>query len=76
MQKRQIRMQDGCHLIFYTFEDEPAHRAKEQPDGNLEQPLAHHEKIGRCLFINDTLAEEKAAELRERVTPVAWGGEK
>jgi hypothetical protein len=34
MQKRQIRMQDGRYLIFYTFEDEPPRRAKEQRDGN------------------------------------------
>jgi hypothetical protein len=28
------------------------------------------------MFINDTLAEEKAAELRERVSVVAWSHEK
>lgn len=33
-------------------------------------------ETGAGMFINDTLAEEKAAELRERITPVAWGGEK
>jgi UDPglucose--hexose-1-phosphate uridylyltransferase len=33
-------------------------------------------ETGAGMFINDTLAEEKAAELRERVTPVTWGGEK
>jgi len=33
-------------------------------------------ETGAGLFINDTLAEEKAVELRERVTPVVWGGEK
>jgi UDPglucose--hexose-1-phosphate uridylyltransferase len=32
-------------------------------------------ETGAGMFINDTLAEEKAAELRERVTPVAWGVE-
>jgi UDPglucose--hexose-1-phosphate uridylyltransferase len=29
-------------------------------------------ETGAGLFINDTLAEEKAAELRSHVTPVAW----
>jgi UDPglucose--hexose-1-phosphate uridylyltransferase len=33
-------------------------------------------ETGAGMFINDTLAEEKAAELRERVTSVAWSGEK
>jgi len=33
-------------------------------------------ETGAGMFINDTLAEEKAAELRSHVTPVAWGGEK
>jgi UDPglucose--hexose-1-phosphate uridylyltransferase len=30
---------------------------------------------GSGMFINDTLAEEKAAELRRHVAPVVWGGE-
>lgn len=30
-------------------------------------------ETGAGLFINDTLAEEKAAELRRHVTPVVWG---
>jgi UDPglucose--hexose-1-phosphate uridylyltransferase len=30
-------------------------------------------ETGAGMFINDTLAEERAAKLRERVTPVAWG---
>ena len=30
-------------------------------------------ETGAGMFINDTLAEEKAAELRELVTPVVWG---
>jgi hypothetical protein len=43
MQKRQIAMQDGRYLIFYTFEDEPPSppaRAEEQRDGSdtEEQP--------------------------------------
>jgi UDPglucose--hexose-1-phosphate uridylyltransferase len=33
-------------------------------------------ETGAGLFINDTLAEEKAAELRGHISPVAWGGEK
>jgi UDPglucose--hexose-1-phosphate uridylyltransferase len=33
-------------------------------------------ETGAGMFINDTLAEEKAAELRERVTPVVWKSEK
>jgi UDPglucose--hexose-1-phosphate uridylyltransferase len=32
-------------------------------------------ETGAGVFINDTLAEEKAAELRQRITPVVWGGE-
>ncbi|HEX8722828.1 MAG TPA: galactose-1-phosphate uridylyltransferase [Pyrinomonadaceae bacterium] len=31
-------------------------------------------ETGAGLFINDTLAEEKAAELRSKVEPVVWGG--
>jgi UDPglucose--hexose-1-phosphate uridylyltransferase len=30
-------------------------------------------ETGAGMFINDTLAEEKAAELRSHVTPVVWG---
>jgi len=30
-------------------------------------------ETGAGMFINDTLAEEKAAELREKVSPVVWG---
>ena len=30
-------------------------------------------EMGAGIFINDTLAEEKAAELRSKVEPVAWG---
>jgi UDPglucose--hexose-1-phosphate uridylyltransferase len=30
-------------------------------------------EMGAGLFINDTLAEEKAAELRSKVEPVVWG---
>ena len=33
-------------------------------------------ETGAGFFINDMLTEEKAVELRERVTPVVWGGEK
>jgi UDPglucose--hexose-1-phosphate uridylyltransferase len=33
-------------------------------------------ETGAGMFINDTLAEEKAAELRERVQRVAWDSEK
>lgn len=33
-------------------------------------------ETGAGMFINDTLAEEKAAELRERVAPVTWASEK
>jgi UDPglucose--hexose-1-phosphate uridylyltransferase len=32
-------------------------------------------ETGAGMFINDTLAEEKAAELRAKVLPVVWGGE-
>ena len=32
-------------------------------------------ETGAGMFINDTLAEEKAAELRSHVTPVVWGEE-
>jgi UDPglucose--hexose-1-phosphate uridylyltransferase len=31
-------------------------------------------ETGAGMFINDTLAEEKAAELRSKVEPVKWGG--
>jgi len=31
-------------------------------------------ETGAGMFINDTLAEEKAAELRGKVLPVVWGG--
>jgi len=31
-------------------------------------------ETGAGMFINDTLAEEKAAELRSKVTPVEKGG--
>jgi UDPglucose--hexose-1-phosphate uridylyltransferase len=31
-------------------------------------------ETGAGMFINDTLAEEKAAELRSRVTPFSFGG--
>lgn len=43
MQKRQIKMQDGRYLIFYTFEDE-LHRAEEQ-QGNVaeDEPQAKPE---------------------------------
>ena len=30
-------------------------------------------ETGAGMFINDTLAEEKAAELRSKVLPVVWG---
>jgi UDPglucose--hexose-1-phosphate uridylyltransferase len=33
-------------------------------------------ETGAGMFINDTLAEEKAAELREHVQGVAWAEEK
>jgi UDPglucose--hexose-1-phosphate uridylyltransferase len=33
-------------------------------------------ETGAGLFINDTLAEEKAAELRGHISRVVWGGEK
>jgi len=32
-------------------------------------------ETGAGIFINDTLAEEKAAELRAHVTPIVWGEE-
>jgi UDPglucose--hexose-1-phosphate uridylyltransferase len=32
-------------------------------------------ETGAGMFINDTLAEEKAAELRGKVSPVVWAGE-
>ena len=32
-------------------------------------------ETGAGMFINDTLAEEKAAELRAHVTPIVWGEE-
>jgi UDPglucose--hexose-1-phosphate uridylyltransferase len=31
-------------------------------------------ETGAGVFLNDTLAEDKAAELRSKVSPVVWGG--
>jgi hypothetical protein len=105
MEKRQIKMQDGRYLIFYTFPETPAPSATDEKenqagstaersnDGNYEHYHSHIEfypplrtatklkylagsETGAGMFINDTLAEEKAAELRERVEQVVWNDEK
>ena len=62
---------DGCSYDYYHFHIE------------FYPPLRTPTKLkylagsetGAGMFINDTLAEEKAAELRAHVTPVAWPGE-
>ena len=37
MHKRQITLEDGRYLIFYTFEDEPA-PSTENPDAQRPEP--------------------------------------
>ncbi|MCA1850190.1 MAG: galactose-1-phosphate uridylyltransferase [Acidobacteria bacterium] len=66
------RPSDGGRYDHYHFHTEfyPPLRT-----ANKLKYLAGSE-TGAGMFINDTLAEEKAAELRSRVAPVVWGGEK
>lgn len=40
MQKRQITMEDGRYLIFYTFEDAPPPAAEEERGATEMQPEA------------------------------------
>ena len=66
------RPSDGANYDFYHFHIEfypPLRTATKL------KYLAGSE-TGAGMFINDTLAEEKAAELRERVHPAVWGGRK
>ncbi|MDQ3254970.1 MAG: galactose-1-phosphate uridylyltransferase [Acidobacteriota bacterium] len=65
------RPSDGKDYDFYGFHIEffPPLRA-----ANRLKYLAGSE-TGAGMFINDTLAEEKAAELRALVKPVAWSTE-
>ena len=65
------RPSDGNNYDFYHFHIEfypPLRTATKL------KYLAGSE-TGAGMFINDTLAEEKAAELRSKVLPVVWGGE-
>jgi UDPglucose--hexose-1-phosphate uridylyltransferase len=65
------RPSDGDNYDFYHFHIEfypPLRTATKL------KYLAGSE-TGAGMFINDTLAEEKAAELRSKVLPVVWGGE-
>jgi UDPglucose--hexose-1-phosphate uridylyltransferase len=64
------RPTDGDNYDFYHFHVEfypPLRTATKL------KYLAGSE-MGAGMFINDTLAEEKAAELRARISPVNWGG--
>lgn len=42
MRKRQIRLEDGRYLIFYTFEDAPPPAAEEQ-GADASEPRAEPE---------------------------------
>jgi UDPglucose--hexose-1-phosphate uridylyltransferase len=66
------RPSDGDNYDFYHFHIEfypPLRTATKL------KYLAGSE-TGAGMFINDTLAEEKAAELRRKITPVVWGSER
>ncbi len=65
------RPSDGGDYAHYNFHIEfyPPLRTKTKL-----KYLAGSE-TGAGMFINDTLAEEKAAELRAHITPVVWQGE-
>ena len=43
MQKRQITMEDGRYLIFYTFEDAPAHAEEKRGAADAVEPEAEPE---------------------------------
>jgi hypothetical protein len=58
MRSRRINIEGNRYLIFFTFADEPWLGAAANADAGL--------------YINDTLAEEKAAELRAHLEPVVW----
>ncbi len=62
------RPSDGANYDFYHFHIEfyPPMRSK-----NKLKYLAGSE-AGAGMFINDTLPEEKAAELRSHIRPVSW----
>jgi UDPglucose--hexose-1-phosphate uridylyltransferase len=62
---------DGLHYDYYHLHVEfyPPMRSADRP-----KLLAGSEN-GAGVFINDSLAEEKAAELREHVMPVMWNKE-
>jgi UDPglucose--hexose-1-phosphate uridylyltransferase len=62
------RPSDGGNYEHYNFHIEfyPPLRTKTKL-----KYLAGSE-TGAGMFINDTLAEEKAAELRKHITPIAW----
>ncbi len=65
------RPTDGSAYDYYHFHIEfyPPLRA-----ANRLKYLAGSE-TGAGMFINDTLAEEKAAELRSHLTSIVWGGQ-
>jgi UDPglucose--hexose-1-phosphate uridylyltransferase len=62
---------DGLHYDFYHLHVEfyPPMRSSDRP-----KLLAGSEN-GAGVFINDALAEEKAAELRDHLMPVVWNRE-
>jgi hypothetical protein len=43
MNRRQIEMEDGRYLIFYTFDDEPAPTANDDPEVGRPEPQAEPE---------------------------------
>jgi hypothetical protein len=78
MEKRQIKMQDGRYLIFYVFADAPTSstpslRSYPPAQGVWKLKYLVGSETGAGLFINDTLAKEKAAELRGHISGVVWG---
>jgi hypothetical protein len=55
MQRRQITLEDGRYLIFYTFEEETASHANSGTPARDEEPTARRE---------EPLAEPQATEER------------
>ncbi|HWT00274.1 MAG TPA: hypothetical protein VN256_08500 [Pyrinomonadaceae bacterium] len=43
MQKRQVTLEDGRYLIFYTFEDAPPPAAEEKDGAGEREPQAEPE---------------------------------
>lgn len=68
----RLRQTDPCSYDYYHFHIEfytPLRTATKL------KYLAGSE-TGAGMFINDTLAEEKAAELRTHIAPVVWRAKK